>query len=160
MISQDRLATYLTDHLAGSEFARDLAKRAASKTEGTDLGTFLQGLAGEIEADRKELVMIMNRFGIQEGTLKKAAGSVLEKLSRVKFEELDDESSYLNRLLELEALLVGIEGKAALWRALKVLAPSDDRLAESDYDRLSGRAQQQLSELEQHRQAIVPRAFA
>jgi hypothetical protein len=160
MVTQERLATYLTDHMAGSAAARDLVARASSKSEGTPLGAFLDSLRQEIEADRKELAAIMNRFGVGESSVKEAAGALLEKVSRLKFEELTGAGPGVNRVLELEALLMGIRGKESLWLTLKELAASEPRLADTDYDRLIGRALQQQADVERHRLEIVPTAFA
>jgi hypothetical protein len=43
--------------------------------------------------------------------------------------------SPLSDLIELEAMRTGVEGKAALWRALRALADSDSRLDCDELDR-------------------------
>jgi hypothetical protein len=160
--SQERLATYLNDHLAGSEAARDLAEHCRSRTEGTPLGTFMGWLLHEIESDRSTLLSIMDRLGVEDSRLKRTAGTVMEKVSRLKFEDWgDDDAAYLNRLLELESLTMGVKGKWALWQTLKRVAGTEPRLAETGCDELIERADQQLSELERHRQEdVLPLAFA
>ena len=102
----------------------------------------------------------MGRLGIEEDSVKQAAGSLLGKASRFKFEARDDDGSPPNRVLEMESMLMGIEGKAALWRKLKQLAGSERRLADIDFDHLGERASQQQANVERHRQELVPSAFA
>jgi len=160
MASRDRLATYLNDHLMGSAGARDLAEHSRAKVDGSELATFLGWLRDQIEEDRAELLGLMVRLGISEHRLKHAAGAVAEKVSRFKLDELRDEAADLNRMLELESLQLGIEGKHTLWRTLQQLARSDPELAQTDYDRLIERARQQAAEIDGHRRQLVDAAFA
>jgi hypothetical protein len=68
-------------------------------------------------------------------------------------------SPELTRLLEMETLSLGIEGKLAMWRALKAIAGADARLAGTDFDRLIDRARQQRKRLEPHRLEAAAGAF-
>ena len=54
-----------------------------------------------------------------------------------------------SRVVELEGLRLGVEGKACLWRMLRELA--DPRLAAFDFDALIVRAERQRDQLEQRR---------
>ena len=63
-------------------------------------------------------------------------------------------------MLETEALSLGIEGKLAMWMALKQAVSTDSRLAGTDFDRLIARARQQRQTLEPHRVAAALRAFS
>jgi hypothetical protein len=54
-------------------------------------------------------------------------------------------SKELSRLLELELLYLGIEGKHGLWRSLDTL--HDARLAQFDFPKLAARAREQLAGL-------------
>jgi len=160
MSTKDELTTYLNDHLAGSAAARDLIERAASRSEGTPLGTFLGMLLRDIEADQAELKAIMSRLGIGEQTVKQAAGAVGERLIRFKFDVLDRSGGDLNRVLEMESMLMGIEGKAALWRTLQVMAASEPRLADVDLDGLAARAREQQEGVERRRRELLSGVFA
>jgi hypothetical protein len=66
----------------------------------------------------------------------------------------------LTRLLETEALSLGIEGKLAMWLALKEAAAGDTRLAATDFDRLIERARGQRRALEPHRLAAAVQSFS
>jgi hypothetical protein len=54
----------------------------------------------------------------------------------------------LRRLERLEALALGIDGKSALWQALKAAAELAPELRQMDYEQLVERAQQQRSRVE------------
>jgi hypothetical protein len=59
MSRHDPLAVYLNDHYTGSVGAIDLVQHAAKRYSGSELGTFLAGLAREIEEDREALRAIL-----------------------------------------------------------------------------------------------------
>ncbi|MFC7472266.1 hypothetical protein ACFQVA_39355 [Actinomadura keratinilytica] len=64
--------------------------------------------------------------------------------------------SPLSDLLELEAMRLGVEGKACCWRTLRELADTDPRLDPQRLDRLLRRADTQIARLERLRgQAAV-----
>ena len=151
------LATYLTDHMAGSVAARALANRGAEANEG-QVAQFFAELAQDIEMDRRTLASIAWQFGSESSALKEAGAVAGERLSRFKIDHRVTRSPQLSLLLELELLYLGIEGKHTLWRTLRVL--DDPRLAEFDFDQLADRAKQQLSAVEKQRLAIAPAALS
>ena len=151
------LSTYLNDHLAGATVGTQLARRSAGNNEGSDLGTALRRLAGEIDADRETLMAIMERLGVNKDRLKIGAGWLGEKAGRLKPNNSLFSYSPLSRLIELEGLALGVEGKRGLWQ---VLAEIDEpRLAEFDFDELLARASSQRDQLEEHRLAAGLDAF-
>jgi hypothetical protein len=147
MLDGDPLSVYLTDHHAGSTFGMELARRTRDENQGTDYGDFLARLATEIEEDRDSLEAIMRRLEVSADPVKVALAWTGEKIGRLKPNGSLVGYSPVSRLLELEALVAGVTGKLALWRALKELAPRDGRLDEAQLDRLAERAQRQLTAL-------------
>ncbi|MGH3794768.1 MAG: hypothetical protein ACRDSP_07745 [Pseudonocardiaceae bacterium] len=151
MASTEPLAIYLNDHLAGASAGSELAQKMASESGGTPLGTFLAELARDIEQDLKTLEELMGRLGVEKDPVKKAAGWILEKFSRLKLSEQLTGSADLKHLLEFEALSLGIEGKLSMWHALKQVSDRNTELAATDLDGLAKRAQDQRATLEEHR---------
>jgi hypothetical protein len=151
------LATYLNDHLAGSTVGVELSRRAASNNEGTELGGFLDRLAAEIDEDRETLRTIMERLDVKKDRVKVAAGWTGEKAGRLKPNNRLFSYSPLSRLIELEGLALGVEGKRSLWQVLAEL--NEPRLAEFDFERLVERARSQRDELQQRRLAAGLDAF-
>ena len=154
------LNIYLNDHLAGAAAGLELAKRCRSSNTGTPLATFLDGLIAEIESDKDELEDLMSQLGAPTDKLKQVAAWAGEKAGRLKLNGQITGYSPLSRLIELEGLCLGVEGKASLWRSLKEISGHDPRLATFDLDRLEKRAVEQREELEVHRREAARTAFA
>src|SRR4051794_27409693 len=117
MFSTDLLPIYLNDHLAASTLGRDLARRAAGSNQGTEFGDFLTDLAGQIEADRAQLEDVMARLDVKPDPLKIGGAWLAEKVGRLKLNGRLLSYSPLSRVVEIEALIAGVHGKRALWRA-------------------------------------------
>jgi hypothetical protein len=157
MTDSSLLATYLNDHLAGATVGLELVRRARDQNEGTPLGRFLEVLADEIEEDRETLKAVMESMEVGTDRIKVAAGWVGEKIGRLKPNNRLFGYSPLSRLIELEALALGVEGKRSLWQSLRHL--NDARLAQFDFDALLERARSQRDELQERRLAAAIDAF-
>ncbi len=145
------LSIYLNDHLAGATAGLELAKRAVSNNEGTPYGTFLAELVRDIEEDRSGLQDLIERLGIAQDRVKQTVAWAAEKVGRLKLNGQLTGYSPLSRLVELEGLKLGVEGKLCLWRTLSHIADQDSRLAVSDFAELIRRAETQIEGLEKHR---------
>ena len=160
MSSNELLGVYLNDHLAGSAAGTELAEKLRDNNQGTELGTTMAALHRDIEQDRATLEELMARLNVKQHPVKEAAGWLLERLSRLRLNPALTGSAELTRLLETEALSLGIEGKLAMWLALKEAAAADARLAGTDFDRLIERARGQRRALEPHRLAAAVESFS
>ena len=158
MAASEPLATYLNDHLAGAVAGRDLAQTIASADTGPT-GPSMSEVAAAIDEDRATLEAVMQRLGVEKTVVKQAAGRLVEKLGRLRMHQTVTGHPGLSRVLELEALIMGVNGKLALWRALREITTDDDRLAGVDLDDLIGRAQAQLGALEELHRAAAADAF-
>ena len=147
---QKVLGIYLNDHLAGATGGAELARRMAAPRRSAVLGA-LQGLAGEIAEDRAALLEIMAALGVPVRGYKVYAGWIGEKAGRLKLNGHLLTRSPLSSLEELELLRLGVEGKAAGWRTLRVLADRDKRLDSRRLDELISRARSQADLLEELR---------
>jgi hypothetical protein len=152
------LATYLNDHLLGATLGTELVRRAAGENQGSDLGAFLGSLAREIEDDRDALVALMRELGVKTDRLKVAAGWIGEKLGRLKPNAQLRGYSPLSPLVELEGLLIGIQGKLAMWRVLAEAA-QDLGLDRARFEALAVRAERQQADVERHRLEVGHRAL-
>jgi len=84
-----------------------------------------------------------------ERTDKTASAWIAEKVSRLKLSR--ESAGGLGTFQALEFLAVGVQGKLALWRALAVAGPGDDRLNQMDFDHLAQRAESQHAGMEERR---------
>jgi hypothetical protein len=153
------LAIYLNDHLAAATAARELVRRAAGSNRGSEYGPFLERLAVEIDEDRESLLEIMRALGVGVDRVKVLAGWSGEKLGRLKLNGRLLGYSPLSRMVELEALTLGVNGKLGLWGVLGELAPREPRLARFDFDELIARGERQLDGLEVQRLRAAAEAF-
>jgi hypothetical protein len=153
------LSIYLNDHYAGATLGVELARRAASNNEGSSYGEALSELAKEIEQDRESLADIMRRLSIGRDRLKVTASWIAEKASRLKPNDELLGYSALARLEELELLSIGVEGKLAMWLALRRTHGGHARLRGVDLDGLIERARSQRRRLERQRRRAADEAL-
>jgi hypothetical protein len=154
------LAIYLNDHLAGATAGRELARRAARSNRGSSHGAFLADLAEQIDADRESLLEIMRLLNVRIDRVKVFGGWGVEKLGRLKFNGQLLGYSPLSRIVELEALSLGVHGKRALWRTLRELDLIELSSAPVSLADLMIRADQQLAGLESHRLHAVAQGLS
>jgi hypothetical protein len=157
---QKLLSIYLNDHLAGSTVGVELARRSRASNEGPEYGALLESLTAEIEADRKSLLDLMERLDVGRDRAKEGAAWALEKAGRLKLNGRLTGYSPLSRLVELEGLWMGIEGKLSMWRALLAIAEDDERLDRLELEALATRAEEQLQRLGKHRGPVARDALA
>jgi hypothetical protein len=149
MTSSDLLSIYLRDHHAGAVAGHELAKRSAKSNQGTPFAPVLQSLEQEIGEDRKALEDIMGRLGIQPAKSKDVAAWTAEKLGRLKLNGSLTKYSPLSRVLELEGLMIGVQGKKGLWKSLQQL--EDPRVGTEELASLEARADEQQRRIEETR---------
>jgi hypothetical protein len=142
------LAIYLNDHLAGATGGLELARRTASAHRDTPDGPVLRALADDIAEDREALLSVMRALGVGVQHYKVGAGWLAEKAGRLKLNGSWVSRSPLSTVVELEGLLMGVNGKACLWRTLRALADHDNRLDPAELDRLKSRAERQIELLD------------
>jgi hypothetical protein len=156
----ESLGVYLNDHLAGATTGMELAEKLCKANPDGQLGADLSSLVSEIRTDRVTLQGLMESLGVSQSTVKQVAGWGAEKLTRLKLSTRLTGDPDLTRMLEMETLSLGIEGKLAMWLALREVAGIDARLAGTDFDRLIERARLQRQKLEPHRLEAAAKAFA
>ena len=159
-MSNEHMAIYLNDHLAGSTAALELLELLEKEHAGTATGRFVAELREEIISDQRELRALMKRLRVAESTSRKAAAWLTELITELKL-WLEDRPRGAFRLFEvLEGVSVGIEGKRLLWSALAVLAADVPELQGTDYARLEQRAGEQRQRVEAVRLDTGRTAFA
>lgn len=153
------LRIYLNDHMGGSTAGIELARRARAENQGTPMGDYLGALVSELEEDRSTLEGVMNTLGLRRDYVKSGLAWVGEKVARLKFNGTLLGYSPLSRVVELEALCLGAEGRLSMWRSMKRLARKDERLQRFDFAALIVRAEHQRRTLERMRQQSTDEAF-
>jgi hypothetical protein len=150
-VSTESLASYLNDHLAGSVAALELLDALAGRVHGTPVEQMLRAVRVEVAADQDVLRAVLEQAGGDESRLKQAAAWLSEKLGQAKFAVAGHLHPDLDVLEGLETLALGIQGKAALWRALGAVAAENPRLSSFQFSSLEARARTQYDQVEQAR---------
>jgi hypothetical protein len=136
----------LTDHHAGSVGARELLAQAIDH-DAPDQELFLL-LDQQIAGEQQKLERFIERVDGSASLPKSVGAWVSEKLARFK---LGFSNDALGHFEMLEALLLGIRGKRALWEALASLPSGALPLEDLDLPALIARAKDQLECVESAR---------
>jgi hypothetical protein len=153
------LTIYLNDHLAGSVAGHELAKRTQSSNADTPLGDYLIEFTQQVEEEQSVIENLLDSFEASPDRIKQLAAWIAEKAGRLKLNGQITGYSDLSRLVELEGLCIGVEGKASLWRSLKQVSGHHPALAVADLDRLIDQAEAQRGRLEEFRLGAAAIAF-
>ena len=145
------LGIYLNDHLTGATVGSELASRLATAHRGSDDGAVLERLATEIREDRTALLEIMAALEVPVRQYKVLLGWLAEKAGRIKPNGRLLQRSPLSGLEELEAMTLGVTGKAGGWKVLRIMADHDHRIEADRLDALIARADRQAKTLEELR---------
>jgi hypothetical protein len=140
---------YLNDHLAGSVVGRELAKRCLANNRDTPLGSYLETFLKQEAEEQDTLQRVMKRLRVRRTRWKLAAAWAAERVGRLKLNGRLRTYSPLSRLIELEGLLLGVEGKRAVWASLRHLALGP--LSGLDLDALIHRSEEQQRRFERFR---------
>jgi hypothetical protein len=159
-MSRESLITYLNDHLAGSVAALELLDHLIRLQQGTASERALAAVRTEVEEDQQTLQSVLREVGGKESRVRQAAAWLTEKLGQAKL-HLDDPGSGEFQVLEaLETLALGIQGKAALWRALEAASVHVPQVRHLDVAALEQRAQNQFQRVEGLRLQAAPAALS
>jgi hypothetical protein len=152
----DALITYLHDHLAGSRFALNLLDSLRTGEQPVVIRKLADELLYEIAEDRRVLEQLADKIGKPQNTLKEGAAWLAQKASLWK---LGRDDSTLSTFEALETLSLGIMGKLALWRALRVVQRFEPSLYDTNLEQLCRRAEDQFFRVERLRIKLVSRAL-
>lgn len=150
---------YLNDHRSAAAAGLALIRRCLDSNRHTQLGHHLRDLVEAIEADARALDEVIRELGLPVNPAKRWATLLAERLGLLKLNGKLRSYSPLSRVLELEALLAGIDAKRSLWSSLRTLREEHPTLAAFDFDLLAQRAADQHDELVPHHRRAAEEAF-
>jgi hypothetical protein len=159
-MSRDSLITYLNDHLAGSVAALELLDHLIRLQQGAAVEQALAAVRTEVEEDQQTLQSLLHDVGGKESRVRQAAAWLTEKLGQAKLRLDDPGSGELQVLEALETLALGIQGKAALWRALGAASAQVAPARHLDFAALEERAQNQFQRIDRLRLQAAPVALS
>jgi hypothetical protein len=153
------LEIYLRDQLALGVAWRELASRAARNNRGTSAGDALEEVRRAIAEDVETFLGIMRAVSVAPSSTKNALATLGERAARLKLNGRILRYSPLSRFEELDALIMGIDGKVTLWMNLRDGAGLRKRLPGVDFDVLIDRALAQRATLQPHHEQAARDAF-
>lgn len=156
-MAMDRLATYLVDHLAGSVSASELVHRLIESDLDSSLVAILRQVEESISRHQAVIRRILNERGSEESRGKNLSAWLGEKLSRpaTPVNEGDD----FGLLRALEALVLGMRGRVALWQTIEAIVPSHPELRNLDAERLRQEAEAEVQMVDQKRLEVARMAL-
>jgi hypothetical protein len=157
---REALATYLSDHLAGSVAALELLDHLIAREPGSARTQLLATIRSEVEQDQQVLRRALRAAGGKESRVRNALAWLTEKISRAKLRLDDPGNGEFHTFEALEVLALGIQGKAVLWRALAAASEGLLELHGLDYAGLERRAADQFSRVDDIRLQVAPAALS
>jgi hypothetical protein len=151
------LAIYLNDHLAASTGGLELGRRTLGSNRGNDFGEYLEKLVPRLEHQRATLLEVMGTLDVGVDRVKVAGAWAGEKLGRLKPNGRLRSYSPLSRVVELEILALGSQGRLGLWRTLDQLR--HETLSGFDFAALAHETEQQIDQLDTERRRAAAQAF-
>jgi hypothetical protein len=147
MDSIQYLKIYLDDHRAGATAGTNLARRVWRKNRSGPWGSELDEIHRLIKAEKQTLDSVRAAVGISGGQGKKALALLSAQAARLKPNGHFLGYSPLARLVELEALMSGVQSKLGLWAALLETSSSFPGLAPFDFAALGEQSEAELRTL-------------
>lgn len=150
------LELYLGDHLGGASGAIQVVGRSRDRNAGNQFGEFLADLHRQLEEERDSLERITRTLGARPTKWKAGLGTVAAALGSLKPSGHLVTYSPLSRVLEMESLMMAVEGKLQLWDTLRFVDAGSRGVSADELDRLTEQARTQLDRLRTlHREAVI-----
>ena len=152
------LHIYLNDHRTGAVVAHALAERSRGANSGNEFGEFLDDFVPLLEDDIDQLDAIFDRCSISKDPFKLGAARIGVELGRLKMNGRLTDYSPLSRVIEFEALTLGVLGKQKLWTTIAALPSGHPAASAIDTAELLERGElqsQRLHELSERAAAIA-----
>lgn len=155
--SQQYLRNYLNTHRAGASAGTALARRIWHNNRSGPWASELKDIFVAIQVDKGVLDEIRSAAGVKGGRLSRVGAMVLERTSR-----LGHIAGYtpLIAIIELEALMSGVQARQRLWSALRAATPFLSNLDAFDFPTLELQAAEQLKTLGEIHTWTAARCFS
>ncbi|MGK2931572.1 MAG: hypothetical protein ACSLFD_02140 [Solirubrobacterales bacterium] len=152
------LKIYLNDHYSGSTGGLELAKRARGNSTDPERTAMWEAITVELTEEREILREMIDRAGTSRNAVKTLLSWAAEKAGRLKPNGQVTGPSGMAQFLELEMLLIGVTGKMAMWRTLRMV--DDPRFRSVDFAGLIEQAESQRERLDEHRLNLALPVFS
>jgi len=158
----EALLSYLDDHYSASIGAVKLMDHLLELELDESTLTFLHGLRSEVVQEQEVLHGVIRHLGASPSIMGQTASWLAEELGWTRLHRVPGASPDIALFKALEALLLGVTGKQALWRLLKSLSYDDayhSALVSVNAGALEDQSADQLSRIEAHRLRMGKKCF-
>lgn len=151
------LASYLRDHLSGSDTAIRVVERLRRTHAGTSEGRLFGSLFEDLQREREVVRTLLADIGASTLSAKRlmsgAGGMIMAPAS-------GGDRNELALLRTLESLAIGVQGKRLLWRAMQDVEPEFTSVSRSRLGELETLAVRQWEAIDERRRAVGRATFA
>lgn len=152
------LERYMRTHLAGSTAGVDLFDRAA-KGLPEPASSIIRRIHGELVEERIALRQMIDALGFHENPVFNALTRAGERIARLK-----PNGALLHRtpktdLVELEAMVIALNGKLAGWESLLAIVDDEPRLDRAELEALAAQAREQIATVRELHRAAAARSL-
>jgi hypothetical protein len=151
------LATYLRDHLSGSDAAIRVVERLRRTHGGTAEGRLFAALFEEFQREREVVRALLAEIG---STTLSAKRLVTGASGLVTGPVAGGDRGEFGLFRTLEALAIGVQGKRLLWRTMLDVEPTFTTASRNRLGELESLATRQWEAIDQRRRALARVTFA
>ena len=146
-ISHSMYATYLNEHLLGSEGGINAFKAATRTWRGTAQEQQFESLARQVADDHTDLETIMRSLGYRPHPMKQVLTTGVRLAGRINPVNVLRRRTAGMTQVELDVLMGLLRAKKAMWETLLLVATRDRRLEAGMLENLMLRADSQLQQV-------------
>ena len=150
------LATYLREHLTGSDAAIDVVERLRLTHAGSQEGRLFASLFDEFREEREVVRLLLEQIGAAPLSFKRLAGQASGAALMLT---AGGERGDLSLFRTLESLAVGVQAKRCMWRALESLLGDQPIPSARSLGGLEAMAVRQWEAIDERRRALVGATF-
>ena len=145
-VMSDALAKYLYDHLCGATIAVEVLTALRESSKGTPLGNFIASVLNEAVSERECLIRVSGKLGRNADSFRQQEW-LIKKSALIKRQLFSTSHSGATHAMQYLVMILG--PKVFLWKLLGIVAKTDQRLDDYDFNQLASRAQMQHDAIKQ-----------
>ncbi|WP_404290973.1 hypothetical protein [Glutamicibacter arilaitensis] len=146
-IDQDKLHSYLSQHLLGSESGLNHFEAAKDTWAGTAHEERFNSLWKQVEEDQRDLEALMDQLGFKRGPLAQAAAPVAKLAGMVNPFNPFRQRKISAAQVQLDVLTGLLNAKLRMWQTLQLMLDEEPRLDRALLEDLEQRALSQINQL-------------
>lgn len=152
------LGRYLRTHLAGSTAGVNLFDRAADGLP-EPASSIIRRIHGELVEERSALRSMMDALDVHENPVFNTLAKASERVARLKPNGDLLHRTAMTDLVELESMVIALNGKLAGWESLLAIVDDEPRLDRPLLEGLAAQAREQIATVRELHRSAAARAL-